>query len=97
ENTVQSCNWAAQRGHDVVLLHGEAVHPEIMAKVDPRVKLIAVPALTRSISPASDLRALLALTRTIRALNADIVHTHTSKAGILGRFAAWAAGVSAIV
>ena len=90
--------WAAQAGHDVVLLHGDAVHSEIIAKVDPRVELIAgVPGLTRSISPVSDVRALLALTRRFRALNADIVHTHTSKAGILGRFAAWAAGVPAIV
>ncbi|MGX9115455.1 glycosyltransferase [Mesorhizobium sp. BHbsci] len=97
ENTVHSCNWAAQRGHDVVLLHGETVQPEIIAKVDPRVELIGVPGLTRSISPVSDLRALLALTRRFRALNADIVHTHTSKAGILGRLAAWAAGVPAIV
>jgi glycosyltransferase involved in cell wall biosynthesis len=97
ENTVCCCNWAAQAGHDVVLLHGEAVHPEIIAKVDPRVEVIGVPGLTRSISPVSDVRALLALTRRFRALNADIVHTHTSKAGILGRFAAWAAGVPAIV
>ncbi|RWE87956.1 MAG: glycosyltransferase family 1 protein [Mesorhizobium sp.] len=97
ENTVHSCNWAAQGGHDVVLLHGETVLPEIIAKVDPRVELIGVPGLTRSISPVSDMRALLALTRRFRALNADIVHTHTSKAGILGRFAAWAAGVPAIV
>ncbi|RWO63336.1 glycosyltransferase family 4 protein [Mesorhizobium sp.] len=97
ENTVHSCNWAAQGGHDVVLLHGEAVDREIVAKVDPRVELIGVPGLTRSISPVSDKKALLALTRTFRALHADIVHTHTSKAGILGRFAAWAAGVPAIV
>ncbi|RWE57041.1 glycosyltransferase [Mesorhizobium sp.] len=97
ENTVHSCNWAAQGGHDVVLLHGETVQPEIIAKVDPRVELIGVPGLTRSISPVSDMRALLALTRRFRALNADIVHTHTSKAGILGRLAAWAAGVPAIV
>jgi glycosyltransferase involved in cell wall biosynthesis len=97
ENTVHSCNWAAQGGHDVILLHGETVQPEIIAKVDPRVELIGVPGLTRSISPVSDMRALLALTRRFRALNADIVHTHTSKAGILGRFAAWGAGVPAIV
>ncbi|RWK08168.1 MAG: glycosyltransferase family 4 protein [Mesorhizobium sp.] len=97
ENTVYSCNWAAQRGHDVFLLHGEAVHPEIVAKVDPRVELIGIPDLTRSLSPASDVRALLALTLRFRALNADIVHTHTSKAGILGRFAAWAAGVPVII
>ncbi|CAN7706276.1 glycosyltransferase [Mesorhizobium amorphae] len=97
ENTVHACNWAAQGGHDVVLLHGETVQPKIMAKVDPRVKLIGVPGLTRSISPVSDVRALFALIRRFRALKADIVHTHTSKAGILGRFAAWAAGVPAIV
>jgi glycosyltransferase involved in cell wall biosynthesis len=97
ENTVHSCNWAVQGGHDVILLHGETVHPEIMAKVDLRVKVIAVPDLIRPVSPVADAKALWALTKKFRALKVDIVHTHTSKAGILGRLAAWAAGVPAIV
>lgn len=97
ENTVHSCNCAVQGGHDVILLHGETVRPEIMAKVDLRVELIAVPDLVRPVSPVSDAKALWALTQKFRALKADIVHTHTSKAGILGRLAAWAARVPVIV
>jgi len=48
-----------------------------------------VPNLVRQISPISDYRAYCQLRRLIDALRPDIVHTHSSKAGILGRAAAW--------
>ncbi|MEN8163394.1 MAG: glycosyltransferase family 4 protein [Acidobacteriota bacterium] len=47
-----------------------------------------ISALTRPIAPRMDLRALRDLRRAIRAFGPDIVHTHSSKAGILGRTAA---------
>ena len=53
--------------------------------------------LHRSIRPISDVQALLALIRLIRAEQPAIVHTHTSKAGILGRLAAWVAGVPVVI
>jgi glycosyltransferase involved in cell wall biosynthesis len=43
--------------------------------------------MTREPSPLSDLRALYALRRLVRGGDYDVVHTHSSKAGILGRFA----------
>lgn len=61
------------------------------------VDLYSVPCLVRQISPLKDLRGFFVLFRLIRRIRPDIVHTHTSKAGILGRFAAWAAGVKTIV
>jgi glycosyltransferase involved in cell wall biosynthesis len=97
ENTVCCCNWAARQGHDVVLLHGEVAHPEIMAKVHPHVTFVRIPSLVRELSPVSDLKALWDVTRQMRAFKPDIVHTHTSKAGIIGRFAARLAGVPTIV
>ncbi len=96
-NTVYCCNAAARQGDEVVLLHGEVTQPEIIAKLDPRVRRIRVPGLVRALSPVSDIQALWHLTRTLRAFRPDIVHTHTSKGGIIGRVAARLAGVPVIV
>jgi glycosyltransferase involved in cell wall biosynthesis len=56
-----------------------------------------VPLLQRSVSLTADLRGLIALMRLVRAEAPVIVHTHTSKAGILGRLAAWFARVPVVV
>jgi len=52
------------------------------------VNPVVVPELGRAIHPARDLTALIKLVRLFRALRPDIVHTHTAKAGTLGRLAA---------
>ena len=65
-------------------------------KVEPG-SLTYSPRLTRSISPIDDLLALFELRRLIRKENPDIVHTHSSKAGILGRLAALLAGTPVII
>ena len=60
-------------------------------------KLIIIPQLVREISPLNDFLALWKLYRMMKRNRYDIVHTHSSKAGILGRFAAKMAGVPVIV
>lgn len=57
------------------------------------VEPIVISQLGRAIRPAQDLAAVAALIRLFRRLRPDIVHTHTAKAGALGRLAARAAGV----
>jgi glycosyltransferase involved in cell wall biosynthesis len=52
--------------------------------------------LVRPIAPVKDLRALLQVSRLIRHVRADLVHVHTSKAGVLGRLAAKAVGVPSV-
>ncbi len=61
------------------------------------VDIHVLPQLVREVSPISDLIALAALVRIIRREKPAIVHTHTSKAGILGRIAARMAGAPVII
>jgi glycosyltransferase involved in cell wall biosynthesis len=56
-----------------------------------------IPDLRRAVSPIRDFRAYYTLRREIRGFELDVVHTHTSKAGALGRFAAHAEGVPRII
>lgn len=82
------------QGHDVRLFTtvGEFT-PRLRAR---GVGVSDVP-IPRRIAPTGDVRALWQLYRELRALRPDIVHTHTSKAGFIGRLAAWLAGVPVIV
>ncbi|MBI5597092.1 MAG: glycosyltransferase [Elusimicrobia bacterium] len=57
------------------------------------VEAVRVPEMTREIHPALDLAALKALVHLFRARRPDVVHAHSSKAGVLARLAARAAGV----
>jgi glycosyltransferase involved in cell wall biosynthesis len=57
------------------------------------IQLSEIPYLQRNIAPGKDLRTIWELYRVMRSYRPDIVATHTSKAGILGRFAAVFAGV----
>jgi len=61
------------------------------------VPLTIVPDLLRQVSPRHDLRALYGMARIMRNTGYTIVHTHSSKAGILGRLAARMAGAPIIV
>jgi glycosyltransferase involved in cell wall biosynthesis len=67
------------------------------AKALPGVQVEIIPFLGRTVRPVRDLRALFDLVRVLRQLRPAVVHTHSSKAGILGRWAAWLAGVPVIV
>jgi len=57
------------------------------------VELLRIPELGRTVRPLDDLVALWKLWRMFRATRPEVVHTHTAKAGTLGRLAAWLAGV----
>lgn len=59
--------------------------------------LVRLPHLSRRISAWSDAKAFWNILRFLRRVRPDIVHTHTAKAGALGRVAAWMAGVPVIV
>ncbi|HLW99410.1 MAG TPA: glycosyltransferase [Candidatus Acidoferrales bacterium] len=62
-----------------------------------KTHVLRVPEMSREVSLWSDLRALWKLLKYFRAERPDIVHTHTAKAGAIGRLAAWLAGVPIVV
>jgi glycosyltransferase involved in cell wall biosynthesis len=87
-------------GDDVTLITGPAEGPEgdLFERAKARgLKVELRPELVRAIRPTTDLRAYQALRRSIRRLKPDVVHTHSSKAGIVGRAAAWEERVPAVV
>ena len=69
---------------------GEA---DFIALRDPELPCHQIEGLGRSVKPLDDLRAFFSLVRLMRAEKPDIVHTHTAKAGVLGRLAAIVARV----
>jgi glycosyltransferase involved in cell wall biosynthesis len=85
--------------YEVTLVTGIDKGPEgdLLERAGRTTRLLVLPELCRSINPFSDLKALWKLYRLIRNGRYHIVHTHSSKAGVLGRIAAWLAGTPIIV
>ncbi|MBD3856420.1 MAG: glycosyltransferase family 4 protein [Acidobacteria bacterium] len=81
---------------DVALAWGPGDLLDDEAAAISELERIPVPTLVRPVAPISDLRALSSLRAAMRSFRPDVVHTHSSKAGILGRFAARLVGVPAV-
>ncbi len=87
ENTAETCRWQAINGHEVTLVHGAEVDPWWQVNPIPGVRMRALPMLVHPVNPVADARALTALGALYRDLRPDVIHTHQSKAGVLGRLA----------
>jgi glycosyltransferase involved in cell wall biosynthesis len=100
---------AERRIHDViravaaehVVVIGRDSHPaavedlQTIPEVEP-FELVRMPDLVRPVQPASDARAYRQLLALMREGSFDVVHTHQSKAGLLGRVAARQAGIPVV-
>jgi glycosyltransferase involved in cell wall biosynthesis len=85
----------AERGYETTLVAGDVGRgEESMAFVAEHagVEVVTLPGLSRELSPLRDALAALRLARLIRRVRPDVVHTHTAKAGAVGRTAAILAG-----
>lgn len=90
ENTLLSAEGQALiPGNEVLLVTGPETGSEgdLLAAYDGPVRIVVVPTMGRSIRPIADVKAVLALVRLLRAERPDVVHTHSSKAGVVGRVA----------
>jgi len=80
----------ARRGWRTRLVTGQCEHHEIDLLDEARdrgVDVTVVPELGRSLRPGRDTASLIALRRLVREVEPAVVHTHTAKAGLLGRMA----------
>jgi glycosyltransferase involved in cell wall biosynthesis len=100
ENTLLTCRDHLEKGHKVVLVTGPTAGPEgklLQKQPLPGLEIVEIPDLVRELSPLADWRACQALRRLFREREFDVVHTHSSKAGIVGRIAAWKERVPVVV
>jgi glycosyltransferase involved in cell wall biosynthesis len=106
ENTLITCKLLARRGHDVTLIAGPAIGPEgelFEQTKNQKYDVVVLPKMIRAICPLYDSIAYCQIKKHLKDLRPDIVHTHSAKAGILGRFAAyalkdkWGEGLPAVV
>ncbi|MBX3364408.1 MAG: glycosyltransferase [Phycisphaeraceae bacterium] len=98
ENTVLSCEGQARLGHQLHLAFGPIFGPEgsLLDRVTSfrtasgnAIAAHEIPDLVRELAPLRDRRALRQLIRLLHDIKPDVIHTHSSKAGILGRLAGW--------
>jgi glycosyltransferase involved in cell wall biosynthesis len=100
ENTLLSCEGQHDLAHEVTLITGPPAGPEgslleRAQKYGYRVELLDE--MRRAILPGKDFLTYRSLVRRLRELKPDIVHTHSSKAGIVGRWAAARARVPVVI
>ncbi len=101
ENTLLSCEDLIRfYGEEVLLVTGPAIGPEGSLIERARaggVPVEVIPSLRRSIDPWRDWKSYRAICRVLRQFRPDVVHTHSAKAGILGRLAAHRLKVPVVV
>jgi glycosyltransferase involved in cell wall biosynthesis len=101
ENTLLTVEGLEHRYHDdVTLITGPAEGPEgdLFGQAETLgLKVEVFPDLVRAVRPLTDLVAYRRLRSALRRLKPEVVHTHSSKAGIIGRAAAWHEKVPVVV
>jgi glycosyltransferase involved in cell wall biosynthesis len=101
ENTLLNCQGLIEQfGDDVLLITGPERGPEgdlLSRPTGIQVPTHYIPALGRAIQPWKDWQAYRDLQRELREFKPEVVHTHSAKAGILGRLAAWSLAIPLVV
>jgi glycosyltransferase involved in cell wall biosynthesis len=97
QNTLATVRGLDPARFDALLICGEGGYLDAEVKADRAVRTRFLDSLVREVSPARDFLAFLELWSVFQAERPDVVHTHSSKAGILGRLAAALAGVPVVI
>jgi glycosyltransferase involved in cell wall biosynthesis len=95
-NTLLTLKGLVRDGYEVELICGPGKRLIREARAIS-VQVHVIPNLVRQVDPLKDTSAFLHLYRLFRSGEYQIVHTHSSKGGFLGRLAAWWAGVPVII
>jgi glycosyltransferase involved in cell wall biosynthesis len=85
----------ARRGYSTTLLAGEVAHGEdsmTFVADEAGVSVVQIPHLHRDLSPLHDSASVRRIVQEIKRIRPHIIHTHTAKAGAVGRTAALLAG-----
>ncbi len=97
QNTLYTVENLNREKFQVYLLSGADGYLVEKAKSIKHVEFIPVHTMDRPLSPVKDIKAILEIKKILQRIKPDIVHTHSSKAGVLGRWAARLAGVPVII
>jgi glycosyltransferase involved in cell wall biosynthesis len=97
QNTLYCCAHHDRKKYEIVLIAGEGGYLDGQARQIPDCKTYLLPELKHAIVPLWDYKALRRITEILKSEKVDLVHTHSSKAGILGRLAAKRAGVPCVI
>ncbi len=100
ENTLATVAYLKKLGYDVLLITGPSWSREgeiLTQALEEGLPVMILTELVREIRPVSDVKALCKLIRYIKGARVSLVHTHTSKAGLLGRLAAMLCKVPLII
>ena len=89
------CECVIADGHEAFILTTDTMLKEEIEKIGGTA--VELDCIRRSVRPLWDLLGLFRLVRHLRNADYDLVHTHTSKAGMIGRFACRLAGVPSVV
>jgi len=99
-NTTYLSQYLAPLGYETILAGGalddgdQSSIPEAKRR---GVEVVELGSMRRSLGPVADLLAVWQIIRLIRKFRPSVVHTHTAKAGAIGRFAAWLCRVPVVV
>ncbi len=100
ENTLLTCEGLHRRGHDVMLITGPQTGPEgslLGEACAYGYEVVVLHSLVRQVNPILDWQCLGELRELLARYKPVVVHTHSSKAGVLGRVAAHQVGTPCIV
>lgn len=100
ENTFLSARGLVEAGHECVLLSGpsEGREGSLLSRLkNPGFQVVESPLFVREVSPWTDFKAIRWLADYLKREKFDVIHTHSSKAGIIGRIAGRMADVPAVV
>jgi glycosyltransferase involved in cell wall biosynthesis len=94
-NTIYTYEHLEGNSFDAYLVSGPG--GILTDRIEKKENFYEIPHLIRAINPVKDLKAFMALRKLFKKIRPHIVHTHSSKAGILGRLVCFSLGIPVVI